>query len=235
MKTVYDVLGVAPDADDRTIRTAFRNSAKVYHPDICGGDHAAEEHFKRITAAHDRIKNSERRAAYDQHLCLKRRQIRRRWKITIAACAILALISAEAVRVIVPNFVKSVPRGSNVNESLLTEPAPHQLEAIFGMTTERARAGTGSIQIRSDTTVTGLRTTDAATAPPSAEFDGTRAIERKPARQSQPLGRKSHQHRYSSRSGSRGTVLTAGFAALSNLRTALDSALNWQWRSLRDL
>jgi curved DNA-binding protein CbpA len=29
MKTVYDVLGVAPNADDREIRTAFRNSAKV--------------------------------------------------------------------------------------------------------------------------------------------------------------------------------------------------------------
>jgi curved DNA-binding protein len=52
MKTVYDVLGVAPDADGLAIRTAFRNSAKVYHPDISGGDRASEEQFKRITAAH---------------------------------------------------------------------------------------------------------------------------------------------------------------------------------------
>ena len=236
MKTVYDVLGVAPDADDRAIRTAFRNCAKVYHPDISGGDHGAEEHFKRIAAAHDFIKNSERRAAYDQHLCLKRRQIRRRWKITIAGCTILALMSAGAARVIVPNFVKSAPKGSNVNESLPTKSSRHQLEAILGMTTERARtAGTGSIQIPSESTVIGLRTTGAGTAPRSADFDGTRAIERKTARQSQPLGRKSHQHRYSSRTGPRGTVLTAGFAALRNLRTVLDSALNRQWRSLRDL
>jgi len=236
MKTVYDVLGVAPGADDRAIRTAFRQSAKVYHPDISGGDHAAEEHFKRIAAAHDLIKNSARRAAYDRHLCLKRRQIRRRRKITIAGCTVLALISAGAVRVIVPNFVKSVPKGSNVNESRLTESPAHQLEAILGMTTERARtAGTGSIQIPSDTTVTAPRTTGAGTAPRSGEFDRTRAIERKTARQSQTLGPKSRQHRYSTRTASRGTVLTAGFAALRNLRTAFDSALNRQWRSLRDL
>ena len=234
MKTVYDILGVAPDADDWAIRRAFRNSAKVYHPDISGGDHAAEEQFKRIAAAHDLIKSPERRAAYDQHLCVKRQQIRRRRKITIAECIILALISAGAVGVIMPDVVKSVPRGSNVNES--TESPPHQLEAIAGMTTEHARAaGAASNQIRSDTAGTGLRTTGAGTTPPSAEFDGTRAIERKTARQSQTLARKSQQHRYSSRTGSRGTVLTAGFAALWNLRTALDSALYRQWRSLRNL
>jgi hypothetical protein len=136
----------------------------------------------------------------------------------------------------VPNFVKSGPRGSNVNESLLTKSLPHQLEAILGMTTERARAaGTASFQIPSDTAVTGLRTAGAGTAPPSAGFDPTRAIEMKTARQSQTLGRKSHQHRYSNRSGSRGTMLTAGFAALWNLRTALDTALYRQWRSLPDL
>jgi curved DNA-binding protein CbpA len=236
MKTVYDVLGVAPDADDRAIRTAFRKSAKVYHPDISGGDHAAEEQFKRITAAHDLIKSPERRAAYDRHLCLKRQQIRRRWKITIAEGTILALISAGAVGVIAPNFVKSAPKESNVNESLLTKSPAHQLEAILGMTTEHARAaGTASIQIPSDTAATGLRTTGAGTVPPSAEFGGTRAIERKTARQSQTLGRKSHQHRYASRTGSRGTVLAAGFAALWNLRMALDGALYRQWRSLRDL
>src|SRR5215469_11686908 len=99
MKTVYDVLGVARDANDQAIRTAFRKSAKVYHPDISGGDHAAEEQFKRITAAHDLIKSPERRAAYDEHLYLKRQQIRRRWKITIAEGTILALISAGVVGV----------------------------------------------------------------------------------------------------------------------------------------
>jgi hypothetical protein len=136
----------------------------------------------------------------------------------------------------VPNFVKSVPRGSNVDESLLTKSLAHQLEAILGTPTERARAaGTASIQIPSDTAVTGLTTAGTGIAPPSAQFDPTPAVEMKTARQSQTLGRKSHQHRYSSRSGSRGTMVTAGFAALWKLRTALGSALYRQWRSLPDL
>jgi curved DNA-binding protein CbpA len=187
MKTVYDVLGVAPDADDRAIKTAFRNSAKVYHPDMSGGDPAAEEQLKRITAAHNLIKSPERRAAYDHHLRLRRQQIRRQWKITIAGCTISAIISASVVGAIVPNFVKSTPRGSNVNELLLTKSSAHQLEVTAGTTTEDARsAGTASIPIPSDTAVTGLRTAGAATAPPSAEFDGTRAIEAKTANSAEP-------------------------------------------------
>jgi curved DNA-binding protein CbpA len=182
MKTVYDVLGVAPDADDRAIRAAFRNSAKAYHPDISGGDHVAEEQFKRITAAHSLIKSPERRAAYDRHLRLRRRQTWRQWKVTIAGCTISAAISAGLVGVIVPNFVKSVPGGFNANESLLTKSPTQQLEAIAGTTAEGAdTAGTTSIQIPSDTAVGGLRSAVDATAPPNTEFDGTRAIETKTA------------------------------------------------------
>jgi curved DNA-binding protein CbpA len=187
MKTVYDVLGVAPDADDRAIRTAFRNSAKVYHPDISGGDQAAEEQFKRITAAHHLIKSPERRAIYDRLLRLRRQRMRRQWKVTIAGCAISAAISAGLVGVIVPNIVNSVPRGSNVNDSLLTKSPAHQFEAIAGTTTEGAHtAGTASIQIPSDTAVDGLRTAGDAAAPPDAEFDGTRAIEAKTANSAEP-------------------------------------------------
>jgi curved DNA-binding protein CbpA len=187
MKTVYDVLGVAPDADDRAIKAAFRNSAKVYHPDISGGDHSAEEQFKRITAAHSLIKSPERRAAYDRHLRLRRQQTWRQRKVTIAGCAISAVISAGLVGVIVPNFVKSVPRGLNANDSLLTKSPARQLEAIAGTTTEGVHtAGTTSIQIPSDTAVDGLRSAIATTAASSTEFDGTRAIETKTANPVEP-------------------------------------------------
>jgi hypothetical protein len=182
MKTVYDVLGVAPDADDRAITAAFRNSAKVYHPDISGGDHSAEEHFKRITAAHSLIKSPERRAAYDRHLRLRRQQTWRQWKVTIAGCTISAAISASLVGVIVPNFVKSVPGGLNANDSLLTKSPAQQLEAIAGTTPEGAHAaGTTSIRIPSDTAVDGLRSAVAATAPPS-----TPTVETKTANSAEP-------------------------------------------------
>jgi hypothetical protein len=187
MKTVYDVLGVAPDADDRTIGTAFRNSAKVYHPDISGGDHAAEEQFKLITAAHALVKSPERRAAYDRRLRLRRQQMRRQWKITIAGCTISAVISAGLVGVIVPHFVKSAPRRSNVDQSLLTKSPAHQLATIAGTTTEGTRTvGTASIQIAPDTAVNGLRAAGPAMASPSAEFDGTRVVETKAANPAEP-------------------------------------------------
>jgi curved DNA-binding protein CbpA len=187
MKTVYDVLGVAPDADDVAIRTAFRNSAKVYHPDISGGDRASEEQFKRITAAHSLIKSPERRAAYDRHLRLRRQQMRRQLRVVIAGCSISAVISASLVGVIVPNFAKSVPRGSIANDSLLTKSSAHQLEALAGTTTEGAQtADTASIQIPPGTAVDGLRTAGAAIAPPSAEFNGTWEIETKTANAAEP-------------------------------------------------
>jgi hypothetical protein len=87
----------------------------------------------------------------------------------------------------VPNFVKSVPRGSILNESLLIKSPAHQLEALAGTTTEGAEtAGAASIQIPPSTAVDGLRTAGTAIVPPSAEFDGTRKIETKTANAAEP-------------------------------------------------
>src|SRR6266571_8031476 len=38
MKTPYDVLGISPDADEKTIAIAFREAAKRCHPDLNPGD-----------------------------------------------------------------------------------------------------------------------------------------------------------------------------------------------------
>ena len=34
MANYYDVLGVSKDADEKTIKTAYKKLAKQYHPDI---------------------------------------------------------------------------------------------------------------------------------------------------------------------------------------------------------
>ena len=47
-KDYYAVLGVKPDADDQTIRTAYRKLARQFHPDVNPGDKQAEERFKEI-------------------------------------------------------------------------------------------------------------------------------------------------------------------------------------------
>ncbi len=63
----YDVLGVSRDADERTLKRAFRNLAKQHHPDRNGGDDSAEQKFKEINEAYDALKNAQTRAAYDQY------------------------------------------------------------------------------------------------------------------------------------------------------------------------
>lgn len=45
----YEVLGVSKDADDKTIKSAFRKLAKKYHPDV-NKDADAPEKFKEAQA-----------------------------------------------------------------------------------------------------------------------------------------------------------------------------------------
>lgn len=48
----YEVLGVSRDADDATLKKAYRQVAKKYHPDMNPGDAEAEKKFKEIGRAH---------------------------------------------------------------------------------------------------------------------------------------------------------------------------------------
>src|SRR5437763_8237084 len=83
MKSPYDVLGIAPDADEKAIASAFRDAAKACHPDLHPENRAAERQFKRITAARDALKNPEWRAPY-RYLQLRRLHARRHRMITLA-------------------------------------------------------------------------------------------------------------------------------------------------------
>ena len=47
----YDVLGVDRGADKKAIKTAYRQKARQYHPDVNKED-GAEEKFKRISNAY---------------------------------------------------------------------------------------------------------------------------------------------------------------------------------------
>lgn len=63
----YEVLGVAPDADDDEIKRAYRRLALQDHPDRNPGDAAAEERFKRATEAYSVLRDPERRARFDRY------------------------------------------------------------------------------------------------------------------------------------------------------------------------
>jgi len=60
----YQLLGVARDADGRTIKNAFRRLARRYHPDT-SAEPDAEERFKEIAEAYGVLSDPARRARYD--------------------------------------------------------------------------------------------------------------------------------------------------------------------------
>lgn len=62
----YKELGVARGASQDEIRKAFRKLAKELHPDKNPGDTAAEDRFKRITAAFDLLGDEEKRRKFDR-------------------------------------------------------------------------------------------------------------------------------------------------------------------------
>ena len=62
----YEVLGVARDADEATLKSAFRRLAVKHHPDKNPDDPEAEQRFKEINEAYDILKDPEKRAAYDR-------------------------------------------------------------------------------------------------------------------------------------------------------------------------
>jgi DnaJ-class molecular chaperone len=62
----YAVLGVARDASDKQIRSAYLKLAKSSHPDLNPGDRSAEERFKAINAANDLLSDKDRRARFDR-------------------------------------------------------------------------------------------------------------------------------------------------------------------------
>lgn len=57
----YEMLGVDRDANDQTIRTAYRKAAKAAHPDS-GGD---AEQFARLQAVYELLKDPVRRKVFD--------------------------------------------------------------------------------------------------------------------------------------------------------------------------
>ena len=62
----YEVLGVSRDADDATLKKAYRQLAKKYHPDMNPGDAEAERKFKEASEAYAVLSDPDKRKQYDQ-------------------------------------------------------------------------------------------------------------------------------------------------------------------------
>lgn len=62
----YDVLGVSRDASEDDLKRAYRKLAKELHPDRNKDDPTVEARFKEVNEAYDILKDSQKRAAFDQ-------------------------------------------------------------------------------------------------------------------------------------------------------------------------
>jgi molecular chaperone DnaJ len=63
LRDLYEILGVARDADEDEIKRAYRRRARELHPDT-GGD---QEEFKELTAAYEVLRNVQTRENYDRY------------------------------------------------------------------------------------------------------------------------------------------------------------------------
>ncbi len=64
-KDYYQILGVPRNADTKTIKKAYRELARQYHPDV-NKSPEAEARFKEINEAHEVLSDPEKRRKYDQ-------------------------------------------------------------------------------------------------------------------------------------------------------------------------
>ncbi|PIP03192.1 MAG: molecular chaperone DnaJ [Zetaproteobacteria bacterium CG12_big_fil_rev_8_21_14_0_65_54_13] len=63
----YEVLGVAKDADENTVKRAYRKLAMKYHPDRNPDDTKAAENFREVTEAYEVLSDATKRARFDQY------------------------------------------------------------------------------------------------------------------------------------------------------------------------
>ena len=71
MSDPYRTLGVSKDAPHAEIKRAFRKLARQYHPDRNPDDSAAEERFKAVQSAWEKLETPEKRRQFDEEQQMK--------------------------------------------------------------------------------------------------------------------------------------------------------------------
>jgi curved DNA-binding protein len=66
-RNYYSILGVSKESTPEQIKTAYRQLARTYHPDMNPGDQSAEDKFKDIGEAYEILSEPTKRAQYDKY------------------------------------------------------------------------------------------------------------------------------------------------------------------------
>ncbi|KAK6536926.1 hypothetical protein TWF281_001132 [Arthrobotrys megalospora] len=66
MQDHYAILGVPVTASENDIKAAYRTKAMITHPDKNGNTRAATEEFQKVQAAHECLKDPQKRREYDR-------------------------------------------------------------------------------------------------------------------------------------------------------------------------
>ena len=64
MRDLYSILGISKDADQASIRKAYKKLARKYHPDL-NKESGADERFKEVNTAYEVLSDEQRRSLYD--------------------------------------------------------------------------------------------------------------------------------------------------------------------------
>lgn len=65
VNNLYDILGIAQNADREEIKKAYRRLSKKYHPDTNPGDRDAAERFAQAAEAYSILQDPEKKRRYD--------------------------------------------------------------------------------------------------------------------------------------------------------------------------
>ncbi|MFY8196451.1 MAG: DnaJ domain-containing protein, partial [Novosphingobium sp.] len=66
MADPYSILGVARNASEKDIKSAYRKLAKELHPDTNKDNPKAAERFSEVTRAYDLLSDKDKRAKFDR-------------------------------------------------------------------------------------------------------------------------------------------------------------------------
>ncbi|MBM3941547.1 MAG: hypothetical protein FJ316_01200 [SAR202 cluster bacterium] len=65
-KDYYEILGVQPNASQRTIRRVWHRLSQIYHPDVAGDGEVDQHRMQDLNEAYEVLSNLQRRAKYDE-------------------------------------------------------------------------------------------------------------------------------------------------------------------------